>query len=53
MGALLIDRELIYVALKCLLDETLLLLGCHIAQDGLDRVGALLVAADLDKVILD
>lgn len=41
------------MALESLFDEGLFLFCGHVVEDGLDRVSALLVTANLYKVVLD
>ena len=51
--ALLIDGQLAHIALQGLLYKSFFLRHCHIVKDCLNRVSALFMAADSDKVILD
>ena len=53
MGALLVNRKLVDVALQRLFDEVFFLLSGHIVENGLNCVCALLVTTDLNEVILD
>ena len=53
MGPLKILSQLHYMTLQCLGDQVLLCRPVDQVEHELDRVCALLVAADLDEVVLD
>ena len=49
--AIRVNRKLTDVTLEGFADEVLLMVHCHIVEDGLNRMCALLVAADLNKIV--
>ena len=53
MGAIGIDRKLVDMTLESLTNKVFFVIHCHIVEDGLDRMSALLMAADLNKIISD
>ena len=53
MGSLIVLRKQEDVVLKCFSDESFFLGHRHVVEDGLNRVCALLVAADLNEVFLN
>ena len=53
MSALLINGEIVDMTLKSLFDEVFFIFSSDVVENGLNRMGTLLVAADLDKVIPD
>ena len=53
MRAIGIDRKLVDMALESLTNKIFFVIHRHIVEDGLDRMSALLMAADLNKIISD
>ena len=48
-----VNRKIVDVTLQCVSNKVLFLLLCHIVEDSLNRMSALLVTADMNKIFFD